>query len=116
MLFLVYGALAQSRAPAVEPQVEVEPQGMVHAPRSLMPAYDFGNIIPASGVTIASEESKMQRNGFLIFLAFASLPFLMWFFMNQSIENSKKSEEDNVAYLKDYRKDTSEEDDHKKAS
>lgn len=105
------GLKAQGRAPAVEDFVGVETKDYAITPEGTEIFFNFENNVQETNTS-----TKQQANGqfsFWVFLAFVSLPFMMWLGINQSLKNhteeilqvENREIMDNVEFLEVYQKE-----------
>lgn len=121
-------ASAFARKPAVEDFVGVEPEGYQKTPQGTEVLFDFGSKlepVKMENTTNPNSSSKVDIDAFSTFIlfAFATLPFLMWYGINQSIKESKAvnnaqvppkavaKDNSNVESLDDYRNTEADEED-----
>lgn len=123
---------ALARKPAVEDFVGVEPEGYQKTPQGTEVLFDFGSKLqPVEAQTKKNPNlsSKVDIDAFSTFIlfAFATLPFLMWFGINQSIKEAQAinstqvppksaSQNSNVESLESYRQSNVDDDEEKMAS
>ena len=127
VLLFSFTVSAQGRKPAVEDFVGVETEGYKKTPKGTEVLFDFGNQVDKSINKSNHKSSKVDIDIFssFILIAFSTLPFLMWFGINQSIKEQKKvnstqtppqtATSSNVQNLDEYRQN-SEQDEDKMAS
>jgi len=115
-----------ARKPAVEDFVGVETEGYTKTPEGTEVLFDFGNSLPNPQVENTNNSSKIDIDSFSTFMliAFSTLPFIMWFGINQSVKeqnavnatqtppSSAQTNSSKVENLDDYRK--SDKDDEEK--
>lgn len=118
-----FAVSAQGRKPAVEDFVGVETEGYKKTPKGTEVLFDFGNQIEKNVNSSPNKSSRVDIDIFssFVLIAFSTLPFLMWFGINQSIKDQKKInatqtppqtvQANNVESLDDYRKDQEDEKD-----
>jgi hypothetical protein len=119
-------ASLHARKPAVEDFVGVETEGYEKTPKGTEVLFDFGNQLAPVQSQNLNVSSKIDINSFSSFMliAFATLPFIMWFGINQSVKEQKAvnttqtppATASKVEKLDDYRKSSSsktEDDDEK---
>lgn len=112
-------AFGQGRAPAVEDFVGVETEGYMPTPEGTEVAFNF-NFENATPVTA---EPSVFGFEVIVLISFATLPFLIWFALNQAGREEERRETivqnyNNVEFLKVYQEEKKklEEEETKKAS
>ena len=114
-------ATLHARKPAVEDFVGVESEGYEKTPKGTEVLFDFGNQLAPVQVENSNVSSKIDIDSFSSFMlfAFATLPFIMWFGINQSIKEQRAinvtqtppSTASKVEKLDDYRKSANDDED-----
>jgi hypothetical protein len=114
-----------ARKPAVEDFVGVETEAYSETPAGTEVAFNFGNHINKNN-SYLRQPGNSDLFSLITFLAFAALPFILWYGITNVIREPRKVEqtathtgspEDTVTKLDDYRKtDKDNKNDIKKAS